>query len=302
MERAVVEQVLDPLAGQHLAAVVLAVDRALGAGVERLLLALRSSSRRSRMGWSFTAAIVAHGDSARRSPAGPVTGRCVRAGDPPARRPGEARRSGLASRSAMAASAGRGPVQRQLVDGRRPRQSVRRVASVPEEQRPLALGRRGSRPAAGAAHVDVPVGARRGDRPRCARSGRSTAAADFSPHPGRPGKPSALSPTSASQSGIDAGGTPNFSSHARLVEHAPWRRSNCTTLPPTHWARSLSGVQISTCSTRSSAAATRGGRRQGVVGLELDHRARRPRRAPRAPPRAAGTGTSSSGSMPAPSL
>ena len=34
------------------------------------------------------------------------------------------------------------------------------------------------------------------------------------------------------------------------------RRSSCTTLPPTHWPRSLSGVQITTCSTRGSAAAT----------------------------------------------
>ena len=40
VERAVVEQVLDALAGEHLALGVLALDGPLGAGVERLLLAL----------------------------------------------------------------------------------------------------------------------------------------------------------------------------------------------------------------------------------------------------------------------
>ena len=40
VERAVVEQEVDPLAGEHLALGVLALDGSLGTGVERLLLAL----------------------------------------------------------------------------------------------------------------------------------------------------------------------------------------------------------------------------------------------------------------------
>ena len=48
MERALVEQVVDALAGRHLAACVLALDGALGAGVERLLLALARAPRAAR--------------------------------------------------------------------------------------------------------------------------------------------------------------------------------------------------------------------------------------------------------------
>ena len=51
------------------------------------------------------------------------------------------------------------------------------------------------------------------------------------------------------------------------------RRFSCTTrVPRTHCARSLSGVQMITRSTRASRAAisARGGQR--IVGLELDHR------------------------------
>ena len=43
-----------------------------------------------------------------------------------------------------------------------------------------------------------------------------TAAADFAPQPGSPGKPSEASPTRASQSGIDSGVTPHFSSDPGL--------------------------------------------------------------------------------------
>ncbi len=86
----------------------------------------------------------------------------------------------------------------------------------------------------------------------------STVAADFAPHPGSPGNPSALSPTSASQSGMDAGDTPNFSRTAASSNRRRCRRSSWATRgSATHWARSLSGVQISTRSTRGSSAAIR---------------------------------------------
>ena len=66
------------------------------------------------------------------------------------------------------------------------------------------------------------------------------------PAAGGPGKPSALSPTSASQSGIEAG------RHAELRAHARPRRETRACggraarpgAPTTHCARSLSGVQI----------------------------------------------------------
>ncbi len=77
----------------------------------------------------------------------------------------------------------------------------------------------------------------------------SNAAAVLAPKPGRPGKPSAVSPTSASQSGIDFGATPNFSRTPSASSTTSLRRSSCTTLPPTHWPRSLSGVQMIDCST-----------------------------------------------------
>ena len=56
---------------------------------------------------------------------------------------------------------------------------------------------------------------------------------------------------------MDAGGTPNLATMPASSKVSPLRRSSCTTrLPVTHCPRSLSGVQITTCSTRSSAAAT----------------------------------------------
>ena len=69
---------------------------------------------------------------------------------------------------------------------------------------------------------------------------------------GGPGKPSALSPTSASQSGIDSGGDAELRrARRRRRAGSRLRRSSCTTLPPTHCPRSLSGVQMITCSTRA---------------------------------------------------
>ena len=51
------------------------------------------------------------------------------------------------------------------------------------------------------------------------------------------------------------------------------RRFSCTTREPrTHCARSLSGVQMITRSTRGSRRGHRRRRRQRIVGFELDHR------------------------------
>ena len=57
---------------------------------------------------------------------------------------------------------------------------------------------------------------------------------------------------------MSAGGTPNFSRTPSASRIRPLRRSTCTTRSPTtHCARSLSGVQMQTFSTRASAAARR---------------------------------------------
>ena len=97
--------------------------------------------------------------------------------------------------------------------------SVRSVAStLKSAATSRAADKRGREPVDAPQAGHVPPASVVGDRSRCARSARSTAAADLAPKPGSPGKPSALSPTSASQSGIDSGGTPNLSLHAVGVE------------------------------------------------------------------------------------
>ena len=75
----------------------------------------------------------------------------------------------------------------------------------------VAPGRERRRQPIHAAHAgDVPFGGRRRGSLRDGRSRSRTAAAVLAPNPGSPGNPSAESPTSASQSGMDAGATPNF--------------------------------------------------------------------------------------------
>ena len=82
-----------------------------------------------------------------------------------------------------------------------------------------------------------------------------------------------VSPTSASQSGIEAGGTPNFASTPASSRSCCRRRSRQMTREPlTHCERSLSGEQMTTCSTAGSSRKPRGGGGQRVVGLVLDHR------------------------------
>ena len=70
------------------------------------------------------------------------------------------------------------------------------------------------------------------------------------------------------------GGTPNFCATPLSSRIARVRAVQLhDAVPPrTHWARSLSGVQITTRPTRGSAAASARRRRQRIVGFELDHR------------------------------
>ena len=159
---------------------------------------------------------------------------------------------------------------------RDPRRRARRRARRSRAGRRATRGRRrpprAARPAAGSRDAGRaprrrgPPGGSRGGGPPCAlgrpssagSSGMaamcpnlaSTAAADFAPQPGMPGKPSAASPTSASQSGIEAGGTPNLAVTPASSSTMSRRRSQQTTRSPTTaCARSLSGEQSTTWST-----------------------------------------------------
>ena len=102
---------------------------------------------------------------------------------------------GAPSRSAHAANSSVGPAQRQSSTV-----ADRRVGAQGGERGTAARARCSASVAASLAAPrtsHVPVGRRRAGSPRGARSAASTAAADFAPQPGSPGKPSALSPTSA---------------------------------------------------------------------------------------------------------
>ena len=90
--------------------------------------------------------------------------------------------------------------------------------------------------------------------------------------------PSAVSPTSASRSGIDAGGTPCFAITPASSSTTSFQRSQHTTrVPITHWHMSLSTAAIATCSTRGSRAQLRARRSRSR---------RRPRTRSSATPRA----------------
>ena len=101
----------------------------------------------------------------------------------------------------------------------------------------------------------------------------STLAADLAPQRGMPGIPSAVSPTSASQSGIDAGGTPNFSHDAGLVEEP---LAHPIELDDARPANALRQVLVRRAHEHLLDAGrvgpARRGRRERVVGLEADHR------------------------------
>ncbi len=90
-----------------------------------------------------------------------------------------------------------------------------------------------------------------------------------------PGKPSALSPTSASQSGIDAGGTPNFSVTPISVSVVLRIRSRQTMRFAVH---ALGEVFVRRTDhdlfDGRRCGETSGRGRDGVVGFEFDHRPR----------------------------
>ena len=145
-----------------------------------------------------------------------------------------------------------GTVRRQLAAGR--------AAWPPASPAPRTPGRP-SRSAVG------------GDVLEVARSGRAPPPPTWRPSPGGPGTRRRCRRPARGSRGSTRAPTPNFAAHAVGVESArPCGGRAARPCRPTHWPRSLSGVQMITCSTRSSAAATaaRGGQR--VVGLVLDHR------------------------------
>ena len=71
---------------------------------------------------------------------------------------------------------------------------------------------------------------------------------------------------------MEVGPTPNLATTPPSSISWSLRRSSWTTrVPRTHWPRSLSGVQMMTCSTAAVVAGHRRRTGEGVVGLELDH-------------------------------
>ena len=108
--------------------------------------------------------------------------------------------------------------------------------------------------------------------PKAARSVDAATA----PKPGRPGNPSAASPTRASQSGIAAGATPHFARTPASSKTRSRRRSRRTTRSPrTHLGEVLVGrADEDLLDARVGREAERC-RRQRVVRLELDHRPER---------------------------
>ena len=173
-----------------------------------------------------------------------------------------------------------------------------------EEQRLGPLARAASRPA-----------------PRPARRSRSTAGsrpgiASRWPNRGQHGRRPTSRPSPAAREAVGASRRPAPGSREstpaarrtsrprrprRAVVRA--RRSSCTTrVPRTHCARSLSGVQMMHPLDARIGGGLRRGGRQRVVGLELHHRPDVTPQRRQAPPRAAGTARSRSGSMPSPVL
>ncbi len=126
---------------------------------------------------------------------------------------------------------------------------------------------------AGARHADVPVAGLGGDRLEVAVARQGLAPSTSRPSPAgresrRPRRRRALN---------SRGSTPAARRTSRRCrprrDVTRVRRLSCTTrVPRTHCARSLSGVQMMTRSTRSSAAAAAAPEAKTVVGFELDHR------------------------------
>ena len=72
---------------------------------------------------------------------------------------------------------------------------------------------------------------------------------------------------------MDAGGTPNFLDHTGFVAFHTFApvELDPTRLPCTHWARSLSGVQMTTRSTRLSFSASAAAAAMASSRLPLHH-------------------------------
>ena len=117
-------------------------------------------------------------------------------------------------------------------------------------------------------------------------------------------RPSPADPGSHRRHRRRAPGSPESTTAARRTSGSPRSRSqitrvrrfNCTMRSPrTHWARSLSGVQITTRPTRESSANRSRRRRQRIVGLELHHRPDDEAQRDSTRPRGSGTATRAPG-------
>ena len=169
---------------------------------------------------------------------------------------------GAPSRSVHAAKSAGGPVQRQSSTAPTG-WSVRSVASTLKSSA-------SARPACSAvasftapAHVDRPVLGQLRDRLEVLVVRRARWRSTSRPSRGARGTRRRCRRRARGSRGSTRGRrrtSPRTPSASRI---SPFRRSSCTTVPPTHWPRSLSGVQMSTCSTRGSSAADVARRRPG---------------------------------------
>ena len=127
---------------------------------------------------------------------------------------------------------------------------AQRGEAAVEQRLVAAFGERRRQPL-GAAHLHAPSRRDGRNRLELAVAGEHRGGG-LAPHPARPEYPSASSPTSASQSGMDARRDAELRDHPRFVEFRRRRSKQTMRRPRTHCARSLSGVQITTCSASAA--------------------------------------------------
>ena len=180
---------------------------------------------------------------------------------PPSAAPGGVaarEQAGVAEALAARGERRRRPAPAEVVDVAEQRRVGPERREILEQQRQLALARRGRR--AGTASIGaVLVEESRRRRPRRCRGCPGSRRRSRRPARGSPGSAQARRRTSHAR--------------PRRCGSCSPRRSTCTTRSPrTHCARSLSGVQMQTCSTLVVSGGDARGGRERVVGLELDHR------------------------------
>ena len=143
---------------------------------------------------------------------------------------------------------------------------------APEQERPLALGRERGPERRRIRHVGMPVVPVVGDRVDRVRTERAPRPPTSVPIPGARESRRRCRPRAPGSRESTPGGRRSFATTPASSRSVPRRRSSRRLGPATHWARSLSGEQMTTCSTRELPRSRKRGGGQRVVRFELDHR------------------------------